>query len=309
MKLYFAVSRRTQINDTFRVAINTNFNYTQLLLNSTICLIVFLLFAQSGFSQQVTLNDIDEDESALYAETKQLNQFIRRFNGEEDVKGNRIYEDNSDFRSVVLRNKYIHHLYNKEQNGIDKTFYNKFATQVLNSESPEYVDFYAGNWFAEIHATIRYEGKNQDITFFMIIEEENEGYKWVFEKIWFEPFAKLFYPNEARIGLPQFIHPMSHELDFMNLAKFFRSTSHIEFYADKFFEPDYLTLFIYELKKKNIKFVGTKSVKFHFFQIENWYFEVSSFNRKGYNTGWLISNLISVPEREKQNLLKMIYND
>ena len=39
-----------------------------------------------SFNLQAQLVDEMKDESKLYAETKQINQFIRRFNGEEDEK-------------------------------------------------------------------------------------------------------------------------------------------------------------------------------------------------------------------------------
>jgi hypothetical protein len=50
-----------------------------------------------------------------------------------------------------------------------------------------------------------------------------------------------------------------------------------------------------------------KHVRFHFFQVKDWYFELSEFNRPGYNSGWLISNLTRIPEDQKKMLLKYIY--
>ena len=42
----------------------------------------------------------------------------------------------------------------------------------------------------------------------------------------------------------------------------------------------------------------------HFFQVAGWYFELSQFNRSGYNTGWLISNLVKVKNESEKNLLR-----
>ena len=97
---------------------------------------------------------------------------------------------------------------------------------------------------------------------------------------------------------------MSHELDFMNIYKIFKEPEIIEYYASKTFEPDYLTLFFYEVKKGNLVFQNVDAVKFHVFQIKDWYFEVSWFNRSGSNSGWLISNLIYLPEKDKTELIK-----
>ena len=76
---------------------------------------------------------------------------------------------------------------------------------------------------------------------------------------------------------------MSHELDFMNLRKAFADQDSVEQYIAKGFKPDFLTLFLYEIRRGKLKFQHVRDLKFHFFQIENWYFELSYFNRKGHN--------------------------
>jgi len=53
-----------------------------------------------------------------------------------------------------------------------------------------------------------------------------------------------------------------------------------------------------------LKFKEINSVKFHFFQVKNWYFELSYFNRNDTNSGWLISNLKFVNDEEKKELIK-----
>ena len=107
----------------------------------------------------------------------------------------------------------------------------------------------------------------------------------------------------------KFLHPLSHELDFMNLIKVFREGEILEQYAERGYLPDYLTLFIYEFRKLNLHFVTIENVKFHFFQIPNWYFEISEYNRSGYNSGWLISNLIRLSEEEKSSLKKFMFQE
>src|SRR5688572_3573646 len=59
-----------------------------------------------------------EDESRLYAESKQVNQFFRRFNGEEDEKGNRYYPGDKQHRSDKLRRQYLRVLFDESNSGI-----------------------------------------------------------------------------------------------------------------------------------------------------------------------------------------------
>ena len=54
-----------------------------------------------------------EDETDLYTSTKQVNQFFRRFNGEEDIKGERLYPEDKGYRDQILRSKYLENLFNK----------------------------------------------------------------------------------------------------------------------------------------------------------------------------------------------------
>jgi hypothetical protein len=58
------------------------------------------------------------------------------------------------------------------------------------------------------------------------------------------------------------------------------------------------------MRKGNLKFKSVEEMKFHFFQINGWYFELSEFNRPGYNSGWLISSLVKVNNEAEKTLLK-----
>jgi hypothetical protein len=90
----------------------------------------------------------------------------------------------------------------------------------------------------------------------------------------------------------------------MNLRKAFNNGDSISQFTVKRFRPDHLSVFLYEIKKGNLKYKTVDEVKFHFFQIGGWYFELSEFNRPGYNNGWLISNLVRVKNESEKNLLR-----
>src|SRR5690606_6319075 len=95
-----------------------------------------------------------------------------------------------------------------------------------------------------------------------------------------------------------------HELDFMNLRKAFADRDSITQFTVKRFTPDHLSVFLYEVQKGNLTFRAVKEVRFHFFQVDGWYFELAQFNRPGYNTGWLISNLVKVNSESEKKLLR-----
>ena len=264
-------------------------------------LVIILLILSFYYPSSAQLLD-KEDESKLYAETKLVNQFFRRFNGEEDEKGERYYPRDKQYRSEKLRKKYIGILFDDSNAGISSDLKVQFAKEVLDKTKPVILDFHGGNWFSEVHTTFTMNGKNEPVTLFMELEKDHEGTKWVISKVYASMFDPYFKRDTTKVG--KFLHPLSHELDFMNLRKAFNYTDSISQFAVKRFVPDHLSLFLYEIKKGNLKFKTVEELKFHFFQVNGWYFELSEFNRPGYNSGWLISNLVKVNNESEKNLLR-----
>ena len=247
-----------------------------------------------------------EDESRLYAESKQVNQFFRRFNGEEDEKGNRYYPGDKQHRSDKLRRQYLRVLFDESNSGISSSLKTDFVKDILDKPEKSILSFHGGNWFAELQTTFTMNGKNQQVILFMELEKHRLGTRWVIQKVHADMFTPYFEKDTVAVG--KFLHPMSHELDFMNLRKAFINKDSINQFTVKRFVPDHLSLFLYEVRRGNLKFKNVDQVKFHFFQIDGWYFGISEFNRPGYNTGWLISNLVKLnTPSDKDVLRKFLY--
>src|SRR5689334_12532134 len=93
------------------------------------------------------------DESKLYAESKQVNQFFRRFNGEEDEKGKRYNPSDKLYRSQKLRKKYLSILFDDSNSGMSSDLKVEFVKHVLDKNESTILDFHGNNWFSEVHAT------------------------------------------------------------------------------------------------------------------------------------------------------------
>lgn len=260
-----------------------------------------LLLTVSGFAQ--TIGDFKMDETELYAMTKQMGQFMRRFNYEEDQFGEKLNPKDPKYRSNEMRRKSLPILFDQQKYGTQTDLQRYFIEDVTKSDST-FMTFLGGRWYSEVSCTFRYNGKEAKVVLFLAIEKEGLGSKWVLTNVYFSEFNKRFPIGEIAEREKHFLHPMSHELDFMNIYKAFQNPEVIEYYASKEFQPDYLTLFFYEIKQGKLVFQHVDSVKFHVLQIKDWYFEVSWFNRSGLNSGWLMSNVLYMPEKEKNNLIK-----
>ena len=264
-----------------------------------------LLLMSTATLQAQGIGEYLGGEDVLYAETKQVNQFFRRFNGEEDGEGNRYYPEDQYYRDPRLRQKYLDLLFDEQNRNLSGALKKEFINDV-NSSQPVYLDFHGGNWFAEVKARFEYKGREEEATLFLKLQEEKVGSKWILTKCYFAPFAKLFASDTT--GGKEFLHPLSHELDFMNLRKAFQDKRQkIDQFTERGYQPDYLSILLYELKNSNIRFKTVSTVKFHFFQVDGWYFQLARFNRRGYNRGWLISDLTKVSPRERELLTNYIY--
>ena len=250
-----------------------------------------------------TIGDFKMDETELYAMTKQMGQFMRRFNYEEDQFGYQLNPKDPKYRNNEMRRQSLPILFDQEKYGTQTELQSYFIEDVTKGDST-YMTFLGGRWYSEVSTTFKYNGKDVNVMLFLAVEKEGLGSKWVLTNVYFSEFNKLFPSGEMAEKEKHFLHPMSHELDFMNIYKAFQNPEIIEYYASKEFQPDYLTLFFYEIKQGKLVFQHVDSVKFHVLQIKDWYFEVSWFNRSGLNSGWLMSNVIYMPEKEKTNLIK-----
>jgi len=208
-------------------------------LGLVFCAIPFSFFGQS-------FGDIIQDESTLYAETKQVNQFFRRFNNEEDAKGERFVVSDEAYRNNFIRAQFIPQLFDLEKYERNNPLLTSFVKQVSDESNPFYLNFNEDAWFAELVTDFEYNGKTVWLNLFLRLVKAEQGTKWIIENIYFEPFLQALPGNEK--DPVKFLHPLSHELDFMNISKVFRDPETVENYTHNTHQPDYLSIFLYELK-------------------------------------------------------------
>lgn len=241
-----------------------------------------------------------QDESKLYAETKQLGQFIRRFNAEEDSKGDRLYEGDKDWRDRNLRRKYLAMLFDKER-GWDRKTVESFVDRMTDKQAPVFLNFHGGDWRAEVQATFRFEGKDLHGRLLMRLKEEQVGSRWIIEDVWLPAFDTYTQKDTAGAG---FLHPLSHELAFMNLHKVLKQGNNPYAYISQEQKIDQLSLFAYETQRGRLQFKQVDDIRFHFFLDAGWYFELAYQQRNSHNRGWLIVNLLPLSSPELMGELR-----
>lgn len=271
-----------------------------------VVLFVFILASEILFAQYGSIGKSvnSEDEKILYMMNKQVNQFIKRFNMEEDQYGKSLKNNNKYYHNQKIRRKLLEQMFDVHNPRTNSSLKKYFIEDVTNPKHPIYLKFLDKNWFAEVSATFIKDGEEQYIILYLTLEKAGLGSKWVISNVYYNYTSSFFPESDTNVAKLYFLHPQSHELDFMNLHKALDHPSHIQYYASSNFHPDYLTLFFYLMKTGQLKFKEITNVKFHFFQIPNWYFELSYYNRDDTNSGWLISNLKYIKEKDKTELLR-----
>jgi len=273
--------------------------FRNFLTTSLLVLTVISLVAQTG-----TYNGFTQDETVLYTMNKQVGQFVKRFNMEEDQYGKTLSKTDKRYHDNKMRSELLPGMFDKYNPRTSGTLKTYFINDVTNDENPVFINFLDKNWFAEVSATFTSHGEDVNIILYLTLEEENLGSKWIISNVWYSYFPRLFPTPDSADHAKYFLHPLSHEVDFMNLHKALERPERIQYYASDDYRPDFLTLFFYQTKTGELKFKQINDVKFHFFQIPHWYFELSYFNRNDTNSGWLISNLKYVSDKEKKKLIK-----
>ena len=246
----------------------------------------------------------EKDRQILFMMNKQVGQFIKRFNMEEDQFGAVLKKSDKRYHNQVLRRNLLNKMFDIHNQRTNSSLKKYFIEDVTDNQHPYYLNFLDKNWFAEVSATFSSNGKDQYLVLYLTLEEAGLGSKWVISNVYYNYTSSFFPAMDSSVAMRYFLHPQSHELDFMNLHKALDHPAHIQYYASSTFHPDYLTLFFYLMKTGQLHFKEITNVKFHFFQIPNWYFELSYYNRSDTNSGWLISNLKYIKEGEKEELLR-----
>jgi hypothetical protein len=258
--------------------------------------VVFILNGFLNFDliySQILINQPDSRERIFLVSTKQFNEFIDRFNYKVNLKGEPI---DSLFKSKISREKLIYSLFDLKDPRTDPSgpeyseIYVKekaeFVQEVLHKNLA--INKYSDNIIAEAKSRIVFRGVNKTLQLFLSQEIlDNDKVKWVI----ITAASDIFNFFHTDTSFVRSIPPSSNETDFINLRRALADTDHLQYYASKDYNPDYLTLFFYMINTGMIRFEYVEEVVYHIIDIPGWYIKVKGFNRPEMNSGWLITDL------------------
>ncbi|MDX2246668.1 MAG: hypothetical protein SF052_07835 [Bacteroidia bacterium] len=250
--------------------------------------------AQSG-------NISSAEELSFALEVKQLDEFIERFNYEENTMVLQYIKTHFP-NQVPDRTDLLKTLFNHNRTNWNEADVLAFIRQVADTCHPEYLNFFEGDWYAELECSVFYNGKPEKATLIMQIQLlPNRSSKWVIRGV---KTDFLYLPREEDES--RSLNPVSHGTDFMGLGKALADVRNIRNYVTHDFSPDQMTLFLSGLMDGRIVFRQVDQICYHFLQVEGWVFQLERFLRNSGNSGWLINDLLRLEGNGKEKYLTEI---
>lgn len=243
-------------------------------------------------------NDVFEElPEHLMFQVKQLDQFIARFNSNENSEGIRINVSNT---SLEDRERLLASLFNLEM--LDNPSFKGKAIQFIKEVTGSKItnlSFYDKSYYATIDCQVLYKNKREQLTLTLVVEgSPNNGAQWVIKGASAEFLNTKNSSGAKNVVARRIIPPTNHEVNFISLLEIFNKEQDLNNYLSESHGPNQLDVLNSLLKNGDIKMLSTTIPTYHFLQIPGWIFTVEFFNRATKNSGLLISNLTKVEQPE-----------
>jgi hypothetical protein len=265
--------------------------------------ISFTIFHHRLFSQVISNNENVQEKHFVY-EVKEIDEFFERFNDEKGSFLRGVYKAHH-VKFNIPRQRLIWSLFNFENMLKDSDMINKFVSDVTKKNKPIYLNYYGGNWYAELTCKFKYNAASIDIPVILKIEmTQNKGSKWMIVAVGSSALKSKIVVTEMTESKikTNIISPTSNGTNFVSLKRVFDDKENLSDY----FESDYIydsnmLEFYNAILNGDIDFLDVVRIKYHFLLAGRWIFTVEDFIREELNSGWLINHLEKVSSVEMNN--------
>lgn len=224
---------------------------------------------------------------------KSMDEFMKRFNGEEAYPG--LDKSENNFLKLNLFSLLDHQMSQKlKHKALD------FVSAIIdNNVKLDYADTL---WYAEAKCDILYKGRPKQVTLFLRTERIKEDrFRWVFCG------ADGINGNLIDVESKRAISPVEHEIHFMELQSIFKNDKQYIFgYRGNEYKIDQLSVFLTLVYTGQLSFTSVTEIKFHFFNVPDYIFVVEEKGRRGTNAGWLITSFEDIPQSQRQKYINQL---
>jgi hypothetical protein len=265
--------------------------------------ISFFICQHRLFSQVYSNNDDAKEKHFIY-EVKEIDEFFERFNDDPRSFIRGVYKARHT-KFNIDRQRLIRSLFNYENMSWDSDIMDKFISEVTKKKKPIYLDFYGGDWYAELTCKFKYNSSSIVIPVIMKIEKTpNKGSKWMIVAVGSSTLkSKMGLTEMAQSKIKtKFISPTSHGTNFVSLKRAFEDKENLSSYFESsYFNRSHMLEFYNAILNNEIDFLDVIKIKYHFLLAYKWIFTVENFPREALNSGWLINHIQRVSSLEMEN--------
>jgi hypothetical protein len=264
--------------------------------------IAFFIGHQRLFSQIYSNNEAAKEKHFI-AEVKEIDEFFERFNDEPGSFIRGVYKERH-VKFNITRKQLIGSLFNYENLSLDTATIKMFISDVTRKKKPVYLNFYGGNWYAELTCKFSYNSSYILIPLIMKIETtQNKGSKWIIAAVGQSSLkSKIVLSQMAQSKTKtKFISPTSHGTNFVALKRAFDDRENLSSYFDQNgLNRTGMLEFYNAIWNREIEFLDVVKIKYHFLLAGKWIFTVENFPRETTNSGWLIDQIQKVSSSEME---------
>lgn len=248
----------------------------------TICLIMFS-FCDCNSQKLDSKLEKEVWEKRVFS----IENFMNKFNGTLDLN-NEIIPDNDTAKTTRIRS--ILRLINYDKSQISDDSIKLFVLSFIDLDPIKKLSFNDPNWFAEVKILSEYKGLSEHVYAYVeYVETEDDTHFWTVRSLSGNEIGNTNL-SDREVNFP----PNSHGNDFSSIPGILNK---------KLKSGD---LKLVKLDNHDIKFILADELVYHFFTMENWHFTVEEYNRKNQLSGWLISKIEFIPERDKSKEIQRI---
>lgn len=235
------------------------------------------------------------NEYNLQGRVKQVEEFIARFNNDEDWRGHKTRKNyGRQYRKKYMRTLFDHDRF-PLRNGRLGTLSERFIESVIaNGYKIHYTD---STWRAELTCSAVVNGRTSPVVLYLHTHKVGPyEYVWIVTDV----SGPLFTRNTAgsfepdmKLSSGPLISPADHETGFMSIPMIFNGhRQNVGRLFPKSLGSDRLAKFASMVQGGQIRIAAVSDVSFRFDNVPGWHFTIRRINKKNSaNTGWLITSL------------------
>lgn len=246
-------------------------------------------------------------------EVKSVEDFFDRFNFRKNT-GFLKYLEKLNPGHQYTRKELLGMIFNRLDSSFDRKSYLQLIDHVRRPSNPLYLRYSDSEWYAEVVLLVSHKGRMQEIALVLQVNRDDfGGYSWdivsafgnLLEMRNLNSDSLIMATLDAGTRPPArdyeyFFSPVSHGIDFTNIDQLFinyRNANSYLYPGKRSFELQKLVSLII---KKEIKFVQVMKIRYHLLQVEGFILMLEQFNRRHWNNGWLVSNVLPASYADKQ---------